>query len=81
LRQADPPSKESYRLCIDYGAEKSAKVHKGSTAIDKYIGSVRDELERIRREEVVAYSRYCTAIRLQGPQTSMKNCKVPAEHF
>jgi hypothetical protein len=26
LRQADPPSKESYRLCIDQEIEKAAKV-------------------------------------------------------
>jgi hypothetical protein len=26
LGPADPPSKESYRLCIDQGSEKAAKV-------------------------------------------------------
>jgi hypothetical protein len=34
LRLADPPSKESYRLCMDEETEKAAKVHKGHTAID-----------------------------------------------
>jgi hypothetical protein len=35
LRQADPPSKESYRLCIDQETGKAAKVHKGCRAIDR----------------------------------------------
>jgi hypothetical protein len=35
LRLADPPSKESYRLCIDYGTEKGAKAHKGCRAIEE----------------------------------------------
>jgi hypothetical protein len=34
LRRADPPSKESYRLCIDYETEKAAKAHKGCRATD-----------------------------------------------
>jgi hypothetical protein len=29
LRRADLPSKESYRLCIDYETEKAAKVNDG----------------------------------------------------
>jgi hypothetical protein len=36
LRRADPPSKESYRLCRDYGTEKSsAKTHKRCTATEE----------------------------------------------
>jgi hypothetical protein len=35
LQYADPPSKESYRLCIDQETEKAAKIHKGSKAIDR----------------------------------------------
>jgi hypothetical protein len=38
LRQADPPSKESYRLRMDYETEKAAKVHKGCTAMDSLVG-------------------------------------------
>jgi hypothetical protein len=34
LWRADPPSKESYRLCVDQETEKAAKVHKGYRAID-----------------------------------------------
>jgi hypothetical protein len=33
LRRADPPSKESYRLCIDYESGKASKVHKGCRTI------------------------------------------------
>jgi hypothetical protein len=34
LRRADPPSKESYRVYIDYESEKAAKVHNGCRTID-----------------------------------------------
>jgi hypothetical protein len=37
LRRGDPPSKESYRLCIDYETEKAAKVHKGCRAINGWM--------------------------------------------
>jgi hypothetical protein len=37
LRQADPPSKESYQLCTDYESKKEVKVHKGCRAIDRQI--------------------------------------------
>jgi hypothetical protein len=33
LRRADPPSKESYRLCIGKETEKAVKVHKGCRGI------------------------------------------------
>jgi hypothetical protein len=29
LQLADPPSKESYQLCMGQKTEKAAKVHKG----------------------------------------------------
>jgi hypothetical protein len=35
MRWADPPSKMSYRLCMDLEIEKAAKVHKGCKAIDR----------------------------------------------
>jgi hypothetical protein len=35
LRRADPPNKESYRLCLDYEIQKVAKVHKSCRAIDR----------------------------------------------
>jgi hypothetical protein len=35
LRRADPPSKESYRLCMNYETEKAAKVNKGCKGIDR----------------------------------------------
>jgi hypothetical protein len=35
VRGADPPSKKSYRFCIDKETEKAAKVHKGCRAIDR----------------------------------------------
>jgi hypothetical protein len=38
LRRADPQFKESYRLCIDEGAEKAAKAHKGFRVIEKKKG-------------------------------------------
>jgi hypothetical protein len=35
FRRADPPSKGSYRLCIDNETLKAAKVHKGCRTIDR----------------------------------------------
>jgi hypothetical protein len=35
LWQADFPSEESYRLCINLETEKAAKVHKGCRTIDR----------------------------------------------
>jgi hypothetical protein len=35
LRRADPPSKESYKLCMDSETEKATKVHKGCRATDR----------------------------------------------
>jgi hypothetical protein len=34
LRQADPPSNESYRLCIDSETENAAKAQKNCRATD-----------------------------------------------
>jgi hypothetical protein len=38
LATADPPSKESYRLCIGLKTEKVAKIHKDCRGRDRYIG-------------------------------------------
>jgi hypothetical protein len=35
LRRTNPPSKEPYSLCTDYGTGKAARVHKGYRAIGK----------------------------------------------
>jgi hypothetical protein len=35
LQRADPPSKGSYRLCMDEENEKAAKAHKGCRAVDR----------------------------------------------
>jgi hypothetical protein len=37
LRRADPPLKESYRLCKIQETEKATKTHKGCRAIDRQI--------------------------------------------
>jgi hypothetical protein len=36
LRRADPPSKESYRLCIELETEEALKAHKGCRDIDRW---------------------------------------------
>jgi hypothetical protein len=38
LRRADPPFKESYRLCIDKETEKAAKVQQ--RAVEPYMHSI-----------------------------------------
>jgi hypothetical protein len=60
LRRADPPSKESYRLCIDEETEKVAKIQqKDGRAIDRYVDNTVNIYRTFKRQqESNEYSHY-----------------------
>lgn len=56
LRRADPPTKESYRLCLDQGNVKVAKVYKGCGVMDGWnrnICPLYNEIAANMRENMV----------------------------